>query len=43
MKDLWKEIEENILPFVESAGFAKWAFQQVKDLERSIKEIESSK
>ena len=42
VKDFWEEIEENILPFVESAGFAKWAFQQVKDLERSIKEIESN-
>ena len=26
---------------VESAGFARWAFLQVKDLERLIKEIES--
>jgi hypothetical protein len=23
VKDFWEEIEENILPFVESAGFAK--------------------
>ena len=40
VKDFWEEIEENILPYVESAGFARWAFQQVKDLERLIKEIE---
>ena len=40
--DFWEEIEENILPFVESAGFARWAFQQVKDLERLIKEIETN-
>ena len=42
VKDFWEEIEENILPFVESVGFARWAFQQVKDLERLIKEIESN-
>ena len=42
VKDFWEEIEENILPFVESLGFARWAFQQVKDLERLIKEIESN-
>jgi Phage integrase family len=42
LKDFWEEIEENILPFVESVGFARWAFQQVKDLERLIKEIESN-
>ncbi len=42
VKDFWEEIEENILPYVESAGFARWAFQQVKDLERLIKEIESN-
>ncbi len=42
VKDFWEEIEENILPFVESAGFARWAFQQVKDLETLIKEIESN-
>ena len=42
VKDFWKEIEENILPYVESAGFARWAFQQVKDLKRLIKEIESN-
>ena len=42
VKDFWEEIEENILPYVESAGFAGWAFQQVKDLERLIKEIESN-
>ena len=29
VKDFWEEIEENILPYVESAGFAGWAFQQV--------------
>ncbi|MFC1812749.1 hypothetical protein ACFL03_08655 [Thermodesulfobacteriota bacterium] len=40
VKDFWEEIEEGILPHVESAGFAGWAFQQVKDLERLIKEIE---
>lgn len=42
VKDYWEEIEENILPHVESVGFARWAFQQVKDLERLIKEIESN-
>jgi len=42
VKDFWEEIEENILPYVEGAGFARWAFQQVKDLERLIKEIESN-
>ena len=42
VKDFWEEIEENILPFVESVGFARWAIQQVKDLERLIKEIESN-
>jgi len=42
VKDFWKEIEENILPFIESVDFARWAFQQVKDLERLIKEIESN-
>ncbi len=42
VKDFWEEIEENILPYVESDGFARWAFQQVKDLERLIKEIESN-
>ena len=42
VKDFWEEIEENILPYIESAGFAGWAFQQVKDLERLIKEIESN-
>jgi hypothetical protein len=41
VKDFWEEIEESILPYVESAYFASWAFQQVKDLERLIKEIES--
>ena len=42
VKDFWEEIEEYILPYVEGAGFARWAFQQVKDLERLIKEIESN-
>ena len=42
VKDFWEEIEERILPHVESAGFSGWAFQQVKDLERLIKEIESN-
>ncbi len=42
VKDFWEEIEENILPFIESADFVRWAFQQVKDLERLIKEIESN-
>ena len=42
VKDFWEEIEENILPYVEGAGFARWAFQQVKDLERLIHEIESN-
>ena len=42
VKDFWEEIEENILPYVESDGFARWAFLQVKDLERLIKEIESN-
>ena len=42
VKDFWEEIEENILPFIESAGFSRWAFQQVKDLERLIKEIETN-
>ena len=42
LKDFWEEIQAHILPFVESVGFAKWAFQQVKDLERLIKEIESN-
>ena len=42
VKDFWEEIEESILPYVESTGFARWAFQQVKDLERLIKEIESN-
>ena len=40
--DFWEEIEDNILPYVESDGFARWAFDQVKDLERLIKEIESN-
>ena len=42
VKDFLEEIEESILPFVESAGFARWAFQEVKDLERLIKETESN-
>ena len=42
VKDLWEEIEENIFPYVESTGFARWAFQQIKDLERLIKETESN-
>jgi hypothetical protein len=42
VKDFWKEIKENILPFIETVDFARWAFQQVKDLERLIKEIESN-
>jgi len=41
VKDFWEEIEEYILPYIESVGFARWAFEQVKDLERLIKEIES--
>lgn len=42
VKDFWEEIEEYLLPHVESAGFSTWAFHQVKDLERLIKEIESN-
>lgn len=42
VKDFWEEIEEYLLPHVESAGFSRWAFHQVKDLERLIKEIESN-
>ena len=42
VKDFWEEIEENILPFIESADFVWWALQQVKDWERFIKEIESN-
>jgi len=42
VKDFWEEIEERILPHVESAGFSGWAFQQVKDLEILIKELESN-
>ena len=42
VKDFWEEIEENILPYVESVGFSRWALQQVKDLERLIKEAESN-
>jgi hypothetical protein len=41
VKDFLEEIEENILPYIESVGFARWAFQQVKDMEILIKEIES--
>jgi hypothetical protein len=42
VKDFWEEIEEYLLPHVESPGFSTWAFHQVKDLERLIKEIESN-
>jgi hypothetical protein len=42
VNDFWEEIEENILPHVESAAFSRWAFQQVKDLKRLIEEIESN-
>jgi len=42
VKDFWEEIEENILPYVEGDGFAKWAFQQVNDLQRLIKKIASN-
>jgi hypothetical protein len=42
LKNFWEEIEDNILPFIESVDFAICAFQQVKDLERFIKEIESN-
>ncbi len=42
VKDFWEEIEAYILPYVEGTGFARQAFQQVKDLERLIKEIESN-
>jgi len=42
VKDFWEGIEENILPYVEGDGFARWAFQQVNDLERLIKKIESN-
>ena len=42
VKDFWEEIEEYLLPYVESAGFSTWAFHQVKDLERLIKKIESN-
>ena len=42
LKDFWKEIEENILPYIESDGFARWAFQQVEDLQRLIKKIVSN-
>jgi hypothetical protein len=41
-KDFLEEIEEGILPHVESPDFTGWAFQQVKDLERLIKEKESN-
>ena len=41
LKDFWEEIEDNILPFIESVDFARCAFQQAKDMERFIKEIES--
>ena len=42
VKDFWEEIEENILPHVKSAGFSRWIIQQVEDLKRLIKEIESN-
>ena len=42
VKDFWEEIEENILPYVEGDGFARWAFQQVNDLQRLIKKIASN-
>ena len=41
-KDFRISKTKNILPYVESAGFTRWAFQQVKNLEGLIKEIESS-
>ena len=40
-KDFRISKTKTILPYVESAGFTRWAFQQVKDLERLIKGIES--
>lgn len=42
LEDFWEEIEENILPYVESVDFSRWAFQQVIDLKRLIEEIESN-
>ena len=42
VKDFWEEIEENILPYVKSAGFSRWTIEQVEDLQRLIKEIESN-
>ena len=42
VKDFWEEIEENILPYVKGAGFSRWTIQQVEDLQRLIKEIESN-
>ena len=42
VKDFWEEIEENILPYVKNAGFSRWTIQQVEDLQRLIKEIESN-
>ena len=42
VKDFWEEIEENILPYVKSADFSRWTIQQVEDLQRLIKEIESN-
>ena len=26
VKDFWEEIEDNILQFIESVGFARWVF-----------------
>lgn len=42
VQDFWEEIEENILPYGESDDFARWAFQQVKDLQCLIHEIEKN-
>ena len=42
VKDFWEEIEENILPYVKNADFSRWTIQQVEDLQRLIKEIESN-
>jgi hypothetical protein len=42
VKDFWEEIEKSILPYVESDGFERQAFQQANDLERLIKKIESN-
>ena len=42
VKDFWEEIEENILPYVKNADFSRWTIQQVEDLQRLIKQIESN-